>query len=170
MAVLDRLLTGGWQAALSLILEYVPMYTLTPRFIMSIQELYTHDVQGRRGCGIDTGFGLALSGCDADGTAMVYTDVEQNEGLEDIKKIPREVQRDDSVRAGEHKLASVTSYRDGVPSLGLPGLQPHCTIHLLKASQQHGRWNGKDYVQFDSEVGTHEDAQSCGYLLAMLSN
>ncbi|KAF8547043.1 hypothetical protein OG21DRAFT_1573935 [Imleria badia] len=70
----------GWQ--LSGILQYVPMYVLTPRFILSIRELYARDVQGRRGEGIDTGFGLLSSGRGA-GTAIVFADIEGNEGLED---------------------------------------------------------------------------------------
>jgi hypothetical protein len=47
--------------------------------------------RGRRGEGIDTGFGLSLSGRGAGGTAIVFADVEQNEGSEDIEEVPREV-------------------------------------------------------------------------------
>ncbi|KAF8548549.1 hypothetical protein OG21DRAFT_749256 [Imleria badia] len=82
---------GGWQAVVFFILEYVPMYTLTPRFILSIRELYARDVAGRRGEGIDTGFGLSLSGRDAVGTAMVFADVQQNGRSEDVEEIPMEV-------------------------------------------------------------------------------
>lgn len=64
-------------------LAYVPMYTLTPRFILSIRELYARDVQGRRGEGIDNGFGLLSTDRGAVGTAMVFADVEPNEELED---------------------------------------------------------------------------------------
>ena len=60
------------------ILEYVPMFTLSPRFILSIRELYARDVQGRRGEGIDTGFGLS-SVRGAGNSAIVFADVEQNE-------------------------------------------------------------------------------------------
>ncbi|KAG8219165.1 hypothetical protein J3R82DRAFT_4934 [Butyriboletus roseoflavus] len=74
---------GVWQGYMLYILAYVPMYTLTPRFILSIRELYARDVQGRRGEGIDTGFGLLSSGRGAVGTAMVFADVEPNERLED---------------------------------------------------------------------------------------
>lgn len=55
-------------ASLLLILEYVPVFTLIPRFIMSIGELYARDVQGRRGGGFDTGIGLLLSGRGVVGT------------------------------------------------------------------------------------------------------
>ena len=51
--------TDGWHFDLMLMLQYVPMFTLTPRFILSIRELYALDVQGRRGGGVDTGFGLS---------------------------------------------------------------------------------------------------------------
>jgi hypothetical protein len=67
------------------------MYTLSPRFILSIWELHPRDLEGRCGEGIDTGFGLSLSGRDAGGTAILFTDVEQNEGSEDIEEVPREV-------------------------------------------------------------------------------
>ena len=60
------------------------MYTLTPRFILSIRELYARDVQGRRGEGIDTAFGLLSTDRGAAGTAMLFADVEPNEGLEEI--------------------------------------------------------------------------------------
>ncbi|KAF8558825.1 hypothetical protein OG21DRAFT_1519573 [Imleria badia] len=72
--------TGG-----SLLLpEYVPVFTLTPRFILSIRELYARDVQGRCGAGIDTGFGLSLSGRSAAGT-------KQNEGSDEVEEISTEV-------------------------------------------------------------------------------
>ena len=53
----------------------------------NIRELYAHDVQGRRGGGIDTGFGLSLSSHEAGWMAMVFMDVEQNEGLEDVEEV-----------------------------------------------------------------------------------
>jgi len=37
----------------------VPLFTLTPRFIMNIRELYVRDSQGRWDRDIDTGFGLS---------------------------------------------------------------------------------------------------------------
>ena len=72
------------------ILEVVPLYTLTPRFIISIRELYARDVQCRRGEGIDTGFGL-ISSCGAVETTMVFAGAGQNESPEDIEEVPREV-------------------------------------------------------------------------------
>ena len=63
-----NVLAEGWQLVLSNVLQYVPMYvlsSLSPRFILNIWELYARDVEGRRGEGIDTGFGLSLSGHDA---------------------------------------------------------------------------------------------------------
>lgn len=64
------------------VLQCVPMFTLTPRFILSIRKLYARDVDGRRGEGIDTGFGLSSSGRSAAGTLIFFANVEQNEGLE----------------------------------------------------------------------------------------
>ncbi|KAF8548551.1 hypothetical protein OG21DRAFT_748684 [Imleria badia] len=69
--------TVAWQAGLLFLLGYLPMYTLIPRFIISIRKLYARDVQGSPVGGIDTGFGLSSSGRDTVGTAMVFEDVEQ---------------------------------------------------------------------------------------------
>ncbi|KAF8554013.1 hypothetical protein OG21DRAFT_1497329 [Imleria badia] len=90
LAAAGKLGSGLWQLILSVAAEFVPLYTLTPRFIISIRELYARDVQDNRGEGIDTGFGL-LSRRGAGGTAMVFADVEQNEGVEGIEEIPRDV-------------------------------------------------------------------------------
>ena len=72
------------------ILEVLPVFTLSPRFIISIRELYARDVQCRRGEGIDTWFGLTSSGRGAAHveTAMVFAGAVQNEGSEDIEEIP----------------------------------------------------------------------------------
>ncbi|KAI9566856.1 hypothetical protein HD554DRAFT_2174021 [Boletus coccyginus] len=74
-----------WKKDVTAILQYVPMFTLTPRFIISIRELYARDVQRRRGEGIDTGFGFPSHGRGGDGTGIVFADrVEEDEGTEDI--------------------------------------------------------------------------------------
>lgn len=75
------------------VLEYVPLFTLTPRFIISIRELYARDVQGRRGGGIDTGFGLSLSSRSVGGTEIVFAGVEQNEGCGGVEEVSMEVWR-----------------------------------------------------------------------------
>ncbi|KAG9315418.1 hypothetical protein JVU11DRAFT_4571 [Chiua virens] len=92
----------GWQYILACILEYVPVFTLTPRFIIMIREMYAHDVQGRRGSGIDTGFGLSTlsshGGTTSDTivpSAGVQTEIVDNvdandEGIGDIEEVPRE--------------------------------------------------------------------------------
>ena len=87
--IINVLAASGWSptgARLLVlgVLEDVPFFTLTPRFILSIREMYAHDVQGRHGSGIDTGFGLSSSGRDAGGTAIVFADVEQDEDFEDV--------------------------------------------------------------------------------------
>jgi hypothetical protein len=91
LGFLGKLPTSGWQAILLFLLAYVPLFTLVPRFIVSIREMYARDVHRGRGDGIDTGFGLMSSGCNAGGTAIVFADVGQNEGLEDVEEIPMEV-------------------------------------------------------------------------------
>lgn len=69
------------------VLEYVPVYVLAPRFVISMRELYACDGQGLRVGGPDTGFGLSLSSLGNVGTAMVFADVGQNE----VEEIPMEV-------------------------------------------------------------------------------
>ena len=47
-------------------------YTLTPRFVISIRELYALDTQGR--CDVDSGFGLSSGGGrGVGGTATIGT-------------------------------------------------------------------------------------------------
>ena len=58
--------------------QYVPMITLIPRFIMGLRELAARDVQGSCGGGIDSGFGLSSSNGNA-GTAFAFAEVVQNE-------------------------------------------------------------------------------------------
>ena len=91
LGVSGKLPTGGWQEILLYIVEVVPLFTLIPRFIVGIREMYARDVHVRRGDGIDTGFGLSASGRDAGGTVIVFADVGENEGLEDVEEIAMEV-------------------------------------------------------------------------------
>ena len=89
LAALGKFPTGGWQLILALILNYVPIFALTPRFILSIRELYARDIEGRRGEGIDSGFGLSLSsqGSQVNGISIVFADVEWNGRSEDIEEL-----------------------------------------------------------------------------------
>ena len=79
---------GEWQMTPLFIAEFVPMYTLTPRFVMSIRELYARDAQKGVHCGggIDTGFGLSSPSCGACGTRILFADVEEHE-LNDIDEL-----------------------------------------------------------------------------------
>ena len=82
--------TGGWRLLLLVALEYVPIYTLAPRFILSIREMYARDTRGRRE-GVDTGFGLGSSGRDATVQTMVFAAAAAGRnGEDDIEEIPRE--------------------------------------------------------------------------------
>ncbi|KAF8135150.1 hypothetical protein EV363DRAFT_1582330 [Boletus edulis] len=86
LAASGKLPLGGWRLTLLCVVQFVPLFTLLPRFIMSIRELYARDVQGRRGEGIDTGFGLTSSDQEAGETALVFVGVEEAEGLEDVEE------------------------------------------------------------------------------------
>lgn len=85
-------------------MEYVPLYTLTPRFILSIRELHARDVQGRRGEGIDSGFGLAISSRSAGGTAVVLDVAQDEEGGGDINEV-RRVDRNGLVEVVQRALS-----------------------------------------------------------------
>jgi len=80
-----------WQADLTFILQLVPIFTLTSRFIISIRELYAHDVRGTRGEGIDTGFGLPSHGGSAGGTVVMFAGFGRDEGAEGTEEIPMEL-------------------------------------------------------------------------------
>jgi len=80
--------TEVWQAVLTFILQYVPMFTLTPRFVLSIRELHARDIQARCGGEIDTGFGLSSHGRNTGGTVVMFASL--NGGLEDVEEIPIE--------------------------------------------------------------------------------
>lgn len=70
---------------LLLLVEYGPIYTLAPRFILSMREMYARDVRGRREGGIDTGFGLSVSAA-----TMMFADAGQNGSVEEVEEIPME--------------------------------------------------------------------------------
>lgn len=72
-------------------LQTVPMVSLSSRFILSIRALYAQNVQGRHGEGIDTGFGLSSSSRSNVGAALVFADVEQNAGSQDVEEVPMRV-------------------------------------------------------------------------------
>ena len=91
LVVLGNLTLGGWQLIVFAVLQYVPMFTLTPRFIMGIRELHARDVQSRRGSWIDTGFGLSSYSRGAGRMGMMFEGAERIEGSEDVGEIPMEV-------------------------------------------------------------------------------
>ena len=76
---------------LAFTLEFVPMFTLSSRYILSIREMHAGDMQGRRGSGIDTGLGLSISGRSAVETVLVFADVEQGEGSADVEEVMAEI-------------------------------------------------------------------------------
>lgn len=59
----------GWWILLTGTLEYIPVFTLTPRFILSVRALYARDLQDPRKLrDMDTDFG---SGCSFSGSGSV---------------------------------------------------------------------------------------------------
>ena len=81
----------GWRVILLATIQYLPAFTLVPRFILSLRKLYARDLQGRRGSEIDTAFGLtSASGRGAVASAIMFADAGQNEGLEQGDEIQME--------------------------------------------------------------------------------
>lgn len=70
------------------------MYTLAPRFIMSIRKLYVREGQGRYVGKVDNGLGLSSFARPCVGRItrpMVSADDRLDEGTEDVVKISRDV-------------------------------------------------------------------------------
>ena len=81
----------GWWILLSGMAQCIPAFTLVPRFILSLRELYAHDVQGRRGSDIDTAFGFTTTySHGATVTAVIFAGGGRNEGLEQGEEIAME--------------------------------------------------------------------------------
>ena len=68
-----------------LVVSNVPLYTLTPRFVVNIRELYALDIVSRRGGDIDAGFGLSSRASRGVGSTtvgtIVFAEVGRTEGL-----------------------------------------------------------------------------------------
>lgn len=81
-----NIVVAGWESIPISIMEYVVMFTLTPRFILNLRELYARNVQGRRASagGIDTGFGLSTVSSGAGESAVMFADAEGLEHGEEI--------------------------------------------------------------------------------------
>ena len=74
------------------IFEYVPVITLTPRFILSLRALYARGLRGE--CeprDIDSEFGFtSVSGRGVRETTMVFADARQDERLDQDEEMPME--------------------------------------------------------------------------------
>ena len=88
----------GWWSLLG-VAQFVPAFTLVPRFILGLRQLYARDVQGRRGSDIDTAFGLT-SAFDHAASAIVFADGGQNEGEEQGDSIQMEAKEGHSADGG----------------------------------------------------------------------
>ena len=90
----------GWWILL-VVAEYIPIFTLVPRFILNLRDLYAHDLQGRRGSNIDTAFGLSSTpGHGPVASAIVFAEDGQNEGGEQGEEIQMEERETRSAGSG----------------------------------------------------------------------
>ncbi|KAF8135160.1 hypothetical protein EV363DRAFT_1159953, partial [Boletus edulis] len=92
LAGAGMLQNSGWQLIVTVIIQYVPVFTLTPRFIMSLRELHVRDVEGRRGSGIDSRFGLSLTSRTAVTVRSEVFAGFRDDALEDVEMAPRMVE------------------------------------------------------------------------------
>ena len=93
--------TDGWRVILLSTMEYIPPYTLVPRFILSLRKLYARDLRGRHGGDIDTAFGFApTSTRGAAASVIMFADAGQNEGLEEGEEIQMQDREIRSARGG----------------------------------------------------------------------
>ncbi|KAN0094441.1 hypothetical protein V8E55_002728 [Tylopilus felleus] len=81
----------GWVTQVLMAATNVPLYTLTPRFVMNVRELYALDSEGLRDRDIDTGFGLSsgtrrVGGSTTFGT-MVFAEAGGIGGLDESEEI-----------------------------------------------------------------------------------
>ena len=86
----DSLSVDEWWMVL-LVAQVAPMFTLVPRFILNLRELYAHDLQGRRGSNIDTAFGLTSASSHGPvASVIMFAEDGQNEG-EEIQMEERDI-------------------------------------------------------------------------------
>ena len=89
----------GWELVL-MVAQTIPIFTLVPRFILNLRELYARDLKGRRGCDIDSAFGLMSASSNGTvASAIVFADAGQNE---------REGQ-DEEIQVEESEIRSASS-------------------------------------------------------------
>lgn len=72
--------TVGWTVMLLGTMQYIPAFTLAPRFILNLRELYARDVGGRDGSDVDTAFGLTSTISHGDASMIMFADLRQDEG------------------------------------------------------------------------------------------
>lgn len=72
----------GWIILIGL-LQVIPVFTLVPRFVLSLRELYALDLRGRCGSEIDTDLGLTSQlGHGAVASMVVFSKGGESEGFE----------------------------------------------------------------------------------------
>ena len=83
---------NGWWT-LSLVVQFITMFTLVPRFILNLRELYARNLQSRCGSNIDTAFGLtSASSHDPVVSAIMFAEDEQSgEQSEEIQMERRDI-------------------------------------------------------------------------------
>lgn len=80
----------GWTVLLYAV-QFVPAYSIVPRLILSLRELYARDTRGRRGGDIDTAFGAGSVASNSTAvTTMEFVvarrnDDDEGEGGEEIQ-------------------------------------------------------------------------------------
>lgn len=83
----NKVTTEGWQTIPMALAMFLPIPTLTPRFVLSMRELYGRTIRGGGRRGIDTGFGLSTLSSSSHGlsTAIAFADSDELEYGEEIQ-------------------------------------------------------------------------------------
>lgn len=80
--------TNGWPIIPTEIVEFIPPFTLIPRFALNLRRLYTHDSRRGLGSDIDTALGLtSVSGYGNVASAIMFADDGQDENSEHGEEI-----------------------------------------------------------------------------------
>ena len=101
-----------WEVVLIAIVTYVPAFVLTPRFVLSLRDLYARDVQGRCGGDIDTAFGLTSSGRAPVTSEIVFADgghnlvEEQGEGQEEGQGEGQDREQDERIQTVDRAISA----------------------------------------------------------------
>ena len=83
--------SSEWWAVVAGLIQFVPAFTLTPRLVLSLREVYARDLRGRMGSDMDTAFGLiSTSSYGTAASTIIFAEGGRNAGGEQCDEIQME--------------------------------------------------------------------------------